>query len=156
LSAHSCLLDEIAVACAFDLHILYGNDMRRRPFAERSSLCRKRSAVVVGAFNTLNLQKAMARECLLPFASLALRALSHSEWMRLIGLSLRGRGTKHQTGKRQQQRALSRDHSGGLFERTLGSFDTQIYESQNRVNLQVILRTSLISDLPAFAASIKV
>ena len=38
---HSRCFDQVAVACAFDLLMLNGDDMRRKPFAERKSALAK-------------------------------------------------------------------------------------------------------------------
>ncbi|MGA7389184.1 MAG: hypothetical protein WBW99_14855 [Pseudolabrys sp.] len=38
---HSRVMDHSAVSCAFDLLMLDGNDLRRKPFAERKAALRK-------------------------------------------------------------------------------------------------------------------
>jgi ATP-dependent DNA ligase len=38
---HSRFFDQVAVACAFDLLMLSGDDLRRKPFAEREAALRK-------------------------------------------------------------------------------------------------------------------
>ena len=40
---HSRCFDQVAVACAFDLLVLNGDDMRRKPFAERKAALAKHS-----------------------------------------------------------------------------------------------------------------
>jgi bifunctional non-homologous end joining protein LigD len=38
---HSRFFDQVVVACAFDLLMLSGDDLRRKPFAEREAALRK-------------------------------------------------------------------------------------------------------------------
>ena len=42
---HSRCFDHLAVACAFDLLMLNGDDMRRKPFAERKAAFRDTSSL---------------------------------------------------------------------------------------------------------------
>jgi bifunctional non-homologous end joining protein LigD len=71
---HSRVNDAAAIALAFDLLMHNGEDVRRKPFAERKAILRK--VVPVAAFNTSSTPKATAWKCSKPFASLAWRALS--------------------------------------------------------------------------------
>ena len=68
---HSRAHDHIAVACAFDLLMLNGDDMQRRPFAERKAalsklLFRSRG----GVFKTSNMSNGTATRCLPPSVTL--------------------------------------------------------------------------------------
>jgi bifunctional non-homologous end joining protein LigD len=51
-----------------------GEDIRRKPFAERKAILRK-VLVPVAVFNTSNTPKVTARKCSKPSASLALRGI---------------------------------------------------------------------------------
>jgi bifunctional non-homologous end joining protein LigD len=70
---HSRANDQNTNACAFDLLMLNGEDLRRKPYMERKLALRK--LLRLAASSTSNTRKAMATDCLLPPASLAWRAL---------------------------------------------------------------------------------
>jgi bifunctional non-homologous end joining protein LigD len=68
---HSRVNDRSAVALAFDLMSLDGEDFRHEPFSERKAVLAKFSGEAVEVFNTSNTPKATAWKCSKPSASLA-------------------------------------------------------------------------------------
>jgi ATP dependent DNA ligase domain len=89
---HSRVNDRNAVAIAFDrlrstVRIFDANRIRN---ARRC--CAKSSGKPAAAFSTLNMLRVTAINCLLPPASLALRALSPRSWMLRISRDHRKRG----------------------------------------------------------------
>ena len=59
---HSRCLDQVAVACAFDLLMLDGDDMRRKPFAERKAALGRLLFRTVMASNTSNMPRDTATD----------------------------------------------------------------------------------------------
>ena len=90
---HSRVNDKGASACAFDLLMLNGDDLRRRPYVERKAALRKLLRMVA-ASSTLNTLRAMATDCLLPPASLAWRVLFPRSSTRPIARGRRRPGSK--------------------------------------------------------------
>jgi ATP-dependent DNA ligase len=77
---HSRLNDYVAIATAFDLLMLNGEDMRRKPFIERKAA----SANCFARMKTFNMSftsRVMAPRCLRRFASLAWKELSQRNWI---------------------------------------------------------------------------
>jgi ATP-dependent DNA ligase len=65
---HSRTADHLAVACAFDLLMHDGDDLRRQPLRERKLALSKLLIRSRGGIHTLNTAKAMAKNCLRPCA----------------------------------------------------------------------------------------
>ncbi len=68
---HSRSFDHEAVACAFDLLALDGDDLRRKPFKERKGHLASYCSACAAAFNTSNMLKATVRGCSRPSANSA-------------------------------------------------------------------------------------
>jgi bifunctional non-homologous end joining protein LigD len=72
---HSRVNDARASACAFDLLMLNGDDLRRKPFSERKAMLRKVLRRTRHGIQYVEHTKATAEKCLRPSASLALKEL---------------------------------------------------------------------------------
>ena len=81
---HSRTADQLAVACAFDLLMRDGDDLRRRPLLERTALGKLLIRSRMAAFSMWNTPRATATRCLRPSAIWGLRALSQRSSMRPI------------------------------------------------------------------------
>ena len=66
---HSRVMDHAAVACAFDLLMLDGDDLRRRPLSQRKAILRKVLRRTKGGTNTSSTSRAMVPRCSPPCAS---------------------------------------------------------------------------------------
>jgi ATP-dependent DNA ligase len=67
---HSRVNDQNATACAFDLLMLNGDDLRRKRYVERKSALRKLLRMIAASSRS-NTPRVTATNCLLPLASLA-------------------------------------------------------------------------------------
>jgi hypothetical protein len=96
---HSRVNDQGASACAFDLLMLNGDDMRRRPYVERKAALRKllRTVAVSSTSNTL---KVTATDFSLPLASSGWRASFQRNSMRRIARGRREFGSRSKIRKR--------------------------------------------------------
>ena len=72
---HSRTADQFAVACAFDLLMLNGDDLRRRPLVERKMLWPGCSFARAAASSTSNTPKVMATKCMRRCAALGLEGI---------------------------------------------------------------------------------
>ena len=68
--------DQVAVACAFDLLMRNGDDMRHKPFAERKAALKKLLPRGRDGIQYVEHSEAMARRCFRRRASLAWRGLT--------------------------------------------------------------------------------
>jgi ATP-dependent DNA ligase len=57
-------MDHAAVACSFDLLMVDGDDLRRKPLSERKAALAKSYAAREAAFSTSNMLRVTAQKCL--------------------------------------------------------------------------------------------
>ena len=72
---HNSTADHLAVACAFDLLMLNGDDLQRQPLRERKLALAKLLLRSLDGSNTSNTPSVMAIACLTPCASLGWKEL---------------------------------------------------------------------------------
>jgi bifunctional non-homologous end joining protein LigD len=106
---HSRCNDDVAVACAFDLLMLEGEDFRRHPFALRKAMLRKLLKAERVGLQYVEHIEGDATKCLRPCASLAWKASCQRNWTRLTDLARRRCGSRSKTRRRQRQRASLRE-----------------------------------------------
>lgn len=71
---HSRAWDHTAIACAFDLLMRNGADLRRKPLSERKAILRKALRAMKKVFSTSSTSRGMALRCLTRSASSAWKA----------------------------------------------------------------------------------
>src|SRR3974377_451220 len=100
---HSRTADQQAVACAFNLLMRDGDDLRRRPLLERTALGKLLIRSRMAAFSMWNTPRATATRCLRPSAIWGLRALFQRNSTHPIDQDHRKAGSSSRTQKRQRR-----------------------------------------------------
>ena len=108
---HSRVMDHAAVSCAFDLMMLDGDDLRRKPLAERKAKLRKVLRRTKGAFNTSSTSRAMVQKCSRRCASLGWKASFQNGLTRPIAQARAKAGSRSRIRRHQQLRGLLRGTS---------------------------------------------
>ena len=103
---HSRCFDHAAVACAFDLLMLNGDDMRRKPFVERKAALGKLLFRSRDGIQYVEHAEVMATGCLPPPVTSGLRASFQKGWTPPIDRESRKRGSRSRIRTHPPQLAL--------------------------------------------------
>jgi hypothetical protein len=102
---HSRTTDRVTVACAFDLLMQDGDDLRKRQLIERKSALGKLLIRSRGGISTSNMPMAVVTNYSKLFANAGWRASFQRSSMRPIGQDHRKAGSRSRTRRRQRRRA---------------------------------------------------